>query len=314
MSKELEILGKHRIGVLAGGTSSEREISIKSGRAVFESLKENGLNVDFIDIKEDNPEWLDRTDIDTAFIALHGRFGEDGTVQRMLDEKNIIYTGSDPEASYLALDKIASKKIFLKEGLRIPEYKVIPEASGPGSIEDIWIPCVVKPQHEGSSIGLSIVDSKDQLAEAIKNASAYRGDVIVERFIPGREITVGLIEGEALPVIEIIAANNCYDYNAKYLAKDTKYIVPAELDNGIAEKAQEIALRAHNALGCEGFSRVDMRLADSGDIYVLEVNTIPGLTERSLLPMAARAAGIDFFDLCVKVLYEAVNRNRIKGE
>ncbi|MFH1552617.1 MAG: D-alanine--D-alanine ligase [Candidatus Omnitrophota bacterium] len=309
MDKELDMLKKYKIGVLAGGSSSEREISLKSGKAVFGALQGKGLNTVFIDVEEDNfSSLVDRPGIDVAFIALHGKFGEDGTVQRILDERSVPYTGSGPEPSRLALDKEASKKIFEDEGLCVPEYRVV-RAGEDVSRLDITFPCVVKPRYEGSSIGLSIVPSRDLMRGAIDRAARFGERIIIEKFVFGREITVGVLNDRALPVVEIIAAGGVYDFSAKYYSDDTEYVVPAKLDKDEYLRAQETGLKAHRALGCEGFSRVDLRLSDRGDIFVLEVNTIPGLTERSLLPMAAKAEGVDFSELCVKMLLGAISKN-----
>ncbi|MGD2279079.1 MAG: D-alanine--D-alanine ligase, partial [Candidatus Omnitrophota bacterium] len=310
MENEINLLKKYRIGVLAGGSSSEREVSLKSGRAVFDALQGLGLTALFIDVDEDDfAQKVGQAGIDTAFIALHGRFGEDGTVQRLLEEKNIVYTGSGPEASRLALDKVSSKTRFNEKNLPTPEYKVI-KIHEKISCNDVWYPCIVKPRSEGSSIGLSLVFSRDHLEDAVLRASLYGEDVIIERFIEGKEITVGIIEDRALPVVEIIPAKGHYDYDAKYSSVETRYIVPARISEDYTKSAQEIAVGAYTALGCEEFARVDMRLSNDGKLYILEVNTIPGLTERSLLPMAANAAGMDFPDLCVKILLGAVNKKK----
>ena len=306
MNEEIDLLKKYRIGVLAGGSSSEREISLKSGRSVFDALRSIGLKVKFLDVREEDfSAFLDHADIDAAFIALHGRFGEDGTVQKILGQKNILYTGSDPEASHLALDKLASKKRFEDHGLCVPEYGVV---SGKEDVSrlNICFPCVVKPRYEGSSIGLSVVRSGDHIREAINKAAEFSEEIIVEKFVPGREITVGVLDNRPLPVVEIITADGVYDFGAKYQSDDTEYVVPARLNETDYLRAQEAGMKAHAALGCKGFSRVDMRLSDEGEIFVLEVNTIPGLTERSLLPMAAKQTGLDFPKLCVKMLCGAL--------
>jgi len=304
--KKLNDLKKYKIGVLAGGTSNERDISLKSGEAVFKTLKEAGLKATFIDIDEERFDSLiSHMDLDIAFLALHGRFGEDGTIQKALEEKGILYTGSGPESSHLALDKFASKDKFLEHGINTPEHVLVKTAEAVASFE-LWMPCVIKPRWEGSSIGLSIVFSYDELEPALEEAFKFGEEVIIERFISGREITVGILEEEALPIVEIVASGGVYDFHAKYAARDTRYIAPANLGKNIAKEAQRIALKAHQVLGCKGFSRVDIRLSPEGEIFVLEVNTIPGLTERSLLPMAAKEAGLDFFELCVKMLYGAI--------
>lgn len=305
-NKKLENLKQYKIGVLAGGPSNERDISLKSGKAVFDALTRAGIDAVFIDVDEAGfSSAVDAAKIDLAFIALHGRFGEDGTVQRALEGKNIMYTGSGPESSHLALDKLASKDKFNKEGVITPGHTIVKSAK---DIQDknVWMPCVVKPRYEGSSIGLSVVSSESDLEAAVEKALEFGEEIIVEEFISGREITVGILGSEALPVIEIVPQGGIYDFHAKYTASDTKYIVPAELEKDVWQAAQEAALKAHQALGCRGFSRVDIRLSESGGIFVLEVNTIPGLTERSLLPMAAKEAGLDFLELCVKMLYGAI--------
>ncbi len=306
MDNTIDLLRKYKIGVLAGGSSSEREISLASGEAVFNALTGAGLDAVFVDVKEGEfHSLIDRAGIDLAFIALHGRFGEDGTVQRMLGQRGIPYTGSGPGASALAMDKLASRKRFEDGGLRVPECGVV-RAGENCSCPDLGFPCVVKPAREGSSVGLSVVSSRDGMAEAIGKAGEYGEEVIVEKFVSGREITVGVLSGRALPVVEIIPAGGVYDFRAKYRSADTEYVVPANLSETDSRLAHEAGLRAHAALGCEGFSRVDMRLSDDGEVFVLEVNTIPGFTERSLLPMAAKAAGLDFSLLCVTMLFGAL--------
>lgn len=305
MSIDLNKLKRYKIGVLAGGFSSEREISLKSGKAVFEALRAQGLDVSFIDIT--GPSLDDRMDIDVAFIALHGRFGEDGTVQKMLAERRITYTGSGPDASRVALDKISSKDKFKAAGLKVAEDIIVRKA-GAFSPDDVWCPCVVKPRYEGSSVGLTVVRSRETLKKAVDDASGFGDDIIIEKFIPGRELTVGILDEEPLPVVEIVAAGGVYDFVAKYKAGDTKYICPADIERGVYKRAQEAGLRAHQSLGCKGLSRVDIRMTPDGELFVLEVNTIPGMTERSLLPMAARAAGLDFGELCCRILEGAIKQ------
>lgn len=296
-----------RIGVLAGGPSSEREISLKSGKAVYNALLREGLDAVFLDVWDDISSVIKDSRIDVAFIALHGRFGEDGTVQKILEDAHIPYTGSGVEASRLALDKYASKEIFKKRGIPIPRYIVLEKTHF--AMDDAltlgW-PIVVKPGSEGSSIGLSVVRERGSLKGAIEKAFAYGDRIIAEEYIDGREITVGILEDKPLPVIEIITKDKIYDYHAKYDDLETRYIVPARIEKGIYEKAQRLGLRAHISLGCKCFSRVDMMLDSSGDIYVLEVNTIPGMTERSLLPKAALVFGLSFNQLCVKLIENAL--------
>ena len=299
MNKKLK---QYKIGVLAGGVSSEREISLKSGTAVFKALEGLGLDVKFIDVSDkDFCCKVNFSDIDLAFIALHGRFGEDGTIQEFLEDEGILYTGSGPAASRLALDKLESKIQFTKAGIRIPEYCIANKGADTAKIRP-GFPCAVKPRYEGSSVGLSIVREQKQLEAALEKSFAYDDDAIVEKFIKGKEITVGMLDQVALPVVEIVTLDNIYDYEAKYRSQHTEYIAPATIEEEVAQEAREIAIKAHTTLGCEGFSRVDFRVDEDNKIFILEVNTIPGLTERSLLPMAAAAYGLTFSDLCVKML------------
>lgn len=306
MIENIEGLNKYKIAVIAGGFSSERDISLKSGRAVFQSLSKGGLTVEFIDLNKDNYlNFIDEYDFDIAFIALHGKFGEDGQVQKQLELKNKKYTGSSPKSSIDALDKIKSKVIFSDAGLNVPEYSII-KVNQQVKEFSFKVPCVVKPRFEGSSVGLYVVQDEKNLKSSILEALKLDQDVIVEAFISGREVTVGVLDGKALPVVEIKAPNGIYDYGAKYLVSDTEYIVPAQLSEKIYAACLNAGLKAHNALGCRGFSRTDMRVSDQGIPYVLEVNTIPGLTERSLLPMAAESMGLDFFQLCVKMIETSI--------
>ena len=307
MNSKIESLKKYKIGVLFGGSSSEREISLKSGKAVFKALTDVGLKVSFLDVVEKNfSNQIDKEKIDIAFIALHGRFGEDGSAQSILEEKNILYTGSSPVSSRIAMDKISSKEYFRREGLNVPKDFIMDKGMSvhPDVFEKsiMGFPCVFKPRYEGSSIGLSIVSSIDKVEEAVSKSFRFGDKTIIEEFIQGREMTVGILNDEALPVVEIVTKEGVYDFEAKYASKETEYISPAKIDQELNLRLQAVAVKAHKALGCRGFSRVDLRVTDDGEGYVLEVNTIPGLTERSLLPMAALAAGIGFSDLCVEML------------
>jgi len=308
-----------RIGVLMGGISTEREISLKSGRAVCEALKQAGLDVLGIDITTENIaeniQLIKSMQIDCAFIALHGHFGEDGQIQEILDNLNLPYTGSGVFASRLAMDKISSRHIFVTEGLTVPRYKVL-EAS---SYNPNWrltsgfdFPLVVKPATHGSSIGLSIVDNKDELEKAIDLAFGFDARIIVEEYIKGREMTVGILDDKPLAVIEIVPKKRFFDYEAKYQVGMTDYIVPAVLEERIAKKIQSYALMAHRVLGCWGCSRVDIILRDDGIPFILEVNTIPGLTQTSLLPKAAKVAGIGFVQLCIKLIELAYEKAKDK--
>jgi D-alanine-D-alanine ligase len=313
-----------RIGVLAGGPSNEREISIKSGKAVHSALIEEGCDAVFLDIKDDIHDIIKEQKIDVAFVALHGRFGEDGTVQKLLESGGIPYTGSGPEASRLAMDKIAAKEIFARAGIPTPQYIVVnktrhcedtersevDEAIKMRLLRNVRAPLVIKPQFEGSSIGLSVIRTHDTLHAALDKAFGYGQKALVEKFIDGRELTVGILGDRALPVIEIVTKNKVYDYTAKYSDPETRHLVPAPIERGASAKAKELARRAHETLGCRFFSRVDMMMDPSGKIFVLEVNTIPGMTKRSLLPKAASAVGVNFSKLCLMLVEDAINRKK----
>ena len=291
-----------KIGVFAGGSSSERDISFKSGKAVFEALQSIKLNVCFVDVDELRFEdQIKQSGVDLVFIALHGRFGEDGEAQKILEKVNIPYTGSGSEASALAMDKVLAKELFLKNNLNSPKFKCFSSMNSVSS-DEVTFPCVVKPRHEGSSVGLSVVRAEGDYLKALEMAFLCDGEVIVEEYISGRELTVGIIDGIALPVVEIVTDTGVYDYNAKYESQNTKYIVPAVLEETEKKRVQEIAVKADQVLGCKGFSRVDIRLSEKNEINILEINTIPGMTERSLLPMAAKQKGITFVELCVIML------------
>ncbi|MBM3255597.1 MAG: D-alanine--D-alanine ligase [Candidatus Omnitrophica bacterium] len=307
-----------RIGVLMGGPSMEREISLKSGHAVYEALVGMGVEAILIDIKtdgvEENIELLKSHKISCAFLALHGSFGEDGQIQEILENIKIPYTGSAARASRLAMDKVASRKIFSAAGLSVPDYEVLERDSfGPGweYRSNLGLPLVVKPASNGSSIGLSIVDKKEEIKKAVQLALGFDERAILERYIPSRELTVGIVEEEALAVIEIIPKKRFFDYEAKYQIGMTEYVVPAELEEGISKKVQGVALKAHNLLGCFGCSRVDILLDERGIPFVLELNSIPGFTPTSLLPKSARVAGIDFVQLCLKLIQLAYERTQV---
>ncbi|MDD4953972.1 MAG: D-alanine--D-alanine ligase, partial [Candidatus Omnitrophica bacterium] len=290
-----------KVGVLMGGPSSEREISLKSGQAVYAALCGLGIKAVAIDIKTDNKNdagsLVRSHDIDCAFIALHGRFGEDGQIQEVLDSLGTPYTGSGIQASRLAMDKVVSREIFSRAGLFIPGYQELRKdsyGSGFRPAPGLKMPLVVKPATHGSSIGLSIIDKEPGLARAIESAFQFDDRIVIEEFIEGRELTVGILGQEALPAIEIVPKKRLFDYEAKYTPGLTEYIVPAKLEADISVRIKDTAFLAHKLLGCRGCSRVDLILNKNNLPYILEVNTIPGLTNTSLLPKAARIVGIEF--------------------
>jgi D-alanine-D-alanine ligase len=301
-----------KIGVFAGGLSSEREISLKTGRNIFESLIRSGYDTDLIDIKDDLLEKVGSIDI--AFLALHGKYGEDGTIQGMLELLKIPYTGSGVLSSAVVLDKILSKKIFILENIQTPPFieldlnNLMPELNSLKKDIEIKIgyPLVVKPNSEGSTIGIKTIYYSSQLEEGIMEAARYDKRILLERYVKGRELTVGIIglEPVALPIIEIKPKSGFFDFDSKYKKDLTEYIIPADIDKRTAENIMKISLSCHKILGCSGISRVDFIL-DSGNLpHVLEINTMPGMTSTSLVPMAADAAGISF-DLLVEIILDS---------
>ncbi len=313
-----------RIAVLMGGPSSEKDISLKSGKAVEEALRETGLKVVPIEVDEGVKERLKKEKVEVAFIALHGRFGEDGTVQEILERLGIVYTGSGIEASRLAFDKVNSKKVFLKEGLATPAFYVLEKGDKQEKMDsqlsfysDVKSPLVVKPAREGSTIGVSIVRKEEEYLAALDKAFQYDRKIFVEEYLDGREITVGILNGCPLPVIEILPRKEFFDFQAKYTEGLTDFKVPAPLPPDVYQETQTQALKAHRVLGCRGMSRVDMKVNSSGKLYILEVNTIPGMTLSSLLPKAAQAAGISFPQLCYKLIEIALRdkgrEQRVEG-
>jgi D-alanine-D-alanine ligase len=305
----MEIKDFGRVGVLMGGASSEREISLKSGKAVFSALSQAGLEVVAIDITTDNPldniKLLKEYNLDCVFIALHGRFGEDGVIQGILEKLNLPFTASGVKASRLAMDKIGSLKLFSQGGLTVPNSQFLEKSAYRKEKvfnNQLGFPLVVKPANHGSSIGLSLVEDQSQLPAAIELAFKFDEHIIIQEYISGRELTVGILDESALPVIEIIPHNKFFDFAAKYQDNATEYIVPAELEEETALKLRQEASQAHKLLGCYGCSRVDFILTKSNVSYILEINTIPGMTASSLLPKAAKVMGIDFNQLCLKLL------------
>jgi len=300
------ITDKH-IGVLLGGTSAEREVSLKSGAAVSSALKGLGYNVTDIDVGPDVAEKLLKENIEIAFLALHGGTGEDGSIQGLLEVMGIPYTGSDVLASALAMDKVASKVMFSHYGLKVPPFEVVTDPEAKIGID---LPVVVKPSREGSSVGITIVKEAGELIPALREATSYEGPALVEKFIKGKEIQIGVLGDRAMGGVEVRPKTEFYSYEAKYTAGMTVYVLPPELDKETYERAREAGLQAHQALGCSGASRVDLLITEENEIYVLEVNTIPGLTETSLLPKIAGLEEMDFPTLMEEMLRLALQRKR----
>jgi len=289
-----------RIGVLYGGRSAEREISLLSGRAVLKALKKLKFNATGIDAGPDLPFKLKSKKIDFVYNVLHGPWGEDGTVQGMLDVMGIPYSGCGVLASALAMDKAFSKKIFEASGIPTPSWQTAYRGGKPPRISRF--PAVVKPAAQGSAIGVSIAGNRAELASALKKAFRLGDSVVVEDYVAGTELTVGVLGGRALPAVEIVPDNKFYDFEAKYKKGKSRHIIPPRLPAAVVKNAQELAVRTFNALGCRAVSRVDIIIDKKGLPWVLEVNTIPGMTETSLLPDEARAAGLSFGGLILEII------------
>ena len=291
-----------------GGLSREREISLRTGKAILRALTEKGYQALAIDVSQDIAETLIKEKIDVAFIALHGRFGEDGTIQGMLELMRIPYTGSGVLASALALHKIMAKKFFLCENIPTPTYEVFQREEiekNPPRTTSLPLPLVVKPAREGSTIGVSVVRKEEELVPALKEAGKYDEEILVEEFMKGKEITVGILEDIPLPIIEIAPKSGFYDYHSKYTKGETEYIIPARIPREKYLYAQEVSLKAFQVLGCSGCARVDLMTDEDANPFVIDVNTMPGMTETSLLPKAAGYAGISFEDLVERILLGA---------
>jgi D-alanine-D-alanine ligase len=291
-----------KVAVLMGGHSAEREVSLKSGQAVLEALMRQKIDANAVDVRD-----IAMADIagqyDRAFIVLHGRGGEDGTMQGALETLGVPYTGSGVLGSALGMDKLRCKYLWRGLGIPTPDFLLLmPGCDVSTEAANISFPVFVKPSREGSSIGMSKVDNLDDLPKAVELAWQYDKEVLVEQFIDGCELTVAILQDEVLPVIRIETPNVFYDYDAKYQADSTQYHCPSGLDASVEKRIQQIAKQTYDSVACSGWGRVDFMLDQDSKPYVLEVNTIPGMTDHSLVPMAARAAGIDFDELVIRIL------------
>jgi D-alanine-D-alanine ligase len=293
-----------KIGVLMGGISREREVSLRTGGAMLKALQEAGYQAIGIEVDNDICAHLIEAQIEAAVLALHGRWGEDGTMQGLLEVLRIPYTGSGVLASALAMNKIKAKEIFLFHGLPTPEFICPPE--GKEAEEPPFPPpWVVKPASEGSTIGIDIVMEREGLQQAVRRAREYDHEVLIERFIKGKELTVAILKGRPLPIIEIVPLGGFYDYRAKYTPGQTEYICPARISARQEQEIGALGLKAYHALGCSGCARVDLFLSEQGEAFITEVNTLPGMTETSLVPKAAAQVGISFLQLVETILEEA---------
>jgi D-alanine-D-alanine ligase len=303
------------IGVLMGGYSSEREISLRSGQAVADALAQEGHRVIVLDINTNDGakivQQIQQAPLDVAFIALHGRLGEDGVIQDILEKLDIPYTGCGVKASQLAFNKILTQKALLNAGLPVPAHYFITDGKMP-DFKSAWehiksTPLVVKPACEGSSIGVVIVRHPSEWEPAFKNALTYGPQVIIEEFIKGREFTAGIFDGQCLPLVEICPNASFFNFTAKYQKGASQYVCPASVDQDLERKIREVSLSAAEITGCRQFCRVDLRVDEDNNPYILEINTIPGFTGTSLFPKAAREAGYSFVEVCEKLLNMSLN-------
>jgi D-alanine-D-alanine ligase len=297
-----------KIAVLMGGPGSERDVSLATGRGVSKALRSLGTEVVEVDVRDE--DFALPKDVDLAFITIHGTFGEDGQLQKILEDRGVPYTGDGVQASLAAFDKILSKEKFREHNVVTPEWEVVEVGQRP----TISVPLVVKPARQGSTVGVVIVKTASELDSAMAEAGKFDRKLLIEKFVPGRELTIGVLGDQALPILEIIPKGGFYDFNNKYpflnpqAGGGAEHVCPAKIDPNKTKQIQELALRAFRALGLVVYARVDMLLSDSGDPFVLEANTIPGMTEASLLPEAAAAAGINYVDLCARII--ALSRAR----
>ncbi len=294
-----------RVGVLLGGFSAEREISYMTGEAVCQALRGRGYMVVSIEVTADGA-WIDRVrEIDVAFLALHGKFGEDGTIQGLLEMLGTPYTGSGVLASALAMNKPMAKRVWETHALPTPRWQVF-DKQGPWELrKEFAYPFVVKPSTEGSSVGVSIVRSPETFHSSLSEAFRYDAQALVETYIPGQEVTVGIVGERALGAMEVIAKGEFHSYEVKYTAGREEFLLPAPLDSAVYQRVLDVALAAHRALGCTGYSRVDTRVNVQGEVFLLEVNTLPGLTSLSYLPRIAEYAGFSYSDLVEEILQRA---------
>ncbi len=299
-----------KVGVLYGGRSAEREVSLMSGAGVHAALCSLGVNAHLFDTGQSSLAALAAQQFDRVFIALHGRYGEDGTLQGALEMLGIPYTGSGPMASCLAMDKVMTKRVWLEAGLPTPGYRALTEASEvAAAAEALGLPLMMKAPHEGSTLGIVKASVVSELAQAYQAAAQYDDVVLAEQFVAGRELTVAILgrgqDARALPVIEIVAPEGNYDYQHKYFSDDTQYLCPAPLEPTLATEIAEISVKAYRALGCEGWGRADLMLDQNSRPWLLEMNTSPGMTGHSLVPMAAKALGMSYPELCMQILKDA---------
>ena len=294
---------------MLGGPSAEREVSLRTGKAAAAALRALGHKITELDPVPG--EWVLPTDTDVVFLALHGSYGEDGTVQRELEKIGVPYTGCDAESSRLAFDKVLTKERCVAAGVPTAPYAVLNDATAPIP-RDLRLPLVVKPVRQGSSVGLYFINDPEAWPDALRNSLRFDSEVLVEEQVIGRETTVAILDGHALPIVEIRPKQGAYDYANKYTSGATEYFCPANFDPQVTARIQQVALAAFHAVGGRDYGRIDIMVRDNRDPVVLEVNTLPGMTETSLLPKAAAAAGISYGELCQRMVDLALRRSAIR--
>jgi len=305
-------LRKRKIGVLMGGWSSEREISLLSGQRVLNSLKGQGFQAVGIDINRGFTEQIKRAQIDLSFVILHGRPGEDGTIQGFLELLGMPYTGSGVTASALCIDKVITKMLFERTGIPTPPYFVIEAESNLSAIvaeaeKQFGYPMIAKPRAEGSSVGIELLEGRRGATDRVERVRRGFGDILLEQFMPGMIVTVGILVDEVLPILELVPKRRTfYDYESKYTRGETDFVLPARLDAKTAERVKELALKAHHLMGCSGFSRIDLVVRSDKQPYFLEINTLPGLTDISDFPAEAEHAGVSYDEMIFRILSDAL--------
>jgi len=307
----MALITKKKIGVLMGGLSSERKVSLASGNAILGALKDKGYDAVAVDVGRDVGDQLRRSGVEVAFNGLHGKFGEDGAIQGLLEIMGIPYTGSGILASAMGMNKIISKTVFKAYGLHVGPFMVVSVGDKEPLMTaqmELGFPLVVKPSSEGSSVGVSVVNMGDELAPAVKLAFSYDREILIEKYIRGMEVQVGILGDRALGAIEIVPKDVFYSYKAKYEQGMSAHFFPARVPEAVYKRTLDAGLAAHRALGCRGYSRVDFIIDSAGDPYILEVNTLPGMTDTSLLPDIARGVGLSFPDLVEEILRLALEK------
>ena len=289
-----------KVAVILGGTSYERDVSLKTGKAVIEACRMNNYAVETLIIDKNYKKFLPNLKkVDIVFNALHGTLGEDGTIQKWLEENNIKFTGSDSVSSALCMNKIECKKILEKNEFLTPKWVEFEESL---EINDVSLPCIIKPNEQGSTFGLSYVEKAKDLKPAIVNSQKFDKSILIEEYISGKEITVGIIQENAMPIVEILPKNKIYDYKCKYTAGMSEYNCPADIDDVLSEKIMTDSVKIFKILGCSNYGRIDFIIDKNENYYFLEINTLPGMTSTSLLPIAAKAQGLSFNDLVKKII------------